>query len=60
MAAATTLAKFYGQLAGEAAMRIVDACVCGEQWAVELYEKWKATGEAPALVVDDVQKVGEA
>jgi hypothetical protein len=59
MAAATTVADVYGQVAGEAAMRVVEAYFAGEIWAIEAFEKWKATGEAPVLKITCLEKVSE-
>lgn len=49
--------SIYGQLAGGAAMNAIDAFQRGDQWAVEAYEHWKATGEAPAVKIDHIEKV---
>jgi hypothetical protein len=60
MPAATTIAEVYGKCAGEMAMQFVAAYFAGEVWALEAYEKWKATGEAPVLKITSLEKVGEA
>jgi len=62
MSAPTTqssLAQVYGQLAGNLAMRIVEAYLAGEPGAVEAYAKWKETGEAPVLKITGFEKVSE-
>ena len=49
--------EIYEQLAGQAAMRLVDGYVKGEPWAVEAFKLWKETGEAPVLKIDRVEEV---
>ncbi len=49
--------EIYSQLAGSAAMRMLDALERGEQWAIEARKKWKETGEAPVLKIDSIEEV---
>jgi len=51
------LRETFEQLSGVCAMRIVDAIQRGEPWAVEAYELWKKTGEAPRLNIDSLEEV---
>jgi transcriptional regulator with XRE-family HTH domain len=40
-------------------MRFCESVSRGEQWAVEMLEHYKATGEVPKLVIDSIEKVEE-
>ena len=54
-----TFAGVFEQIAGDASMKAIDAFQRGEQWAVDAYEHWKRTGEAPTVKIDSIEKVEE-
>jgi transcriptional regulator with XRE-family HTH domain len=57
--ATNAIPTIYGQLAGDASMKAIDAFQRGEKWAVDAYEHWIKTGEAPTVKIDSIEEVGE-